>query len=190
MTARTHDAFSIAALITVAAFYPSESINLTTLVAAFMGANIGALIPDMDTEGNRLWDLLPAGDNLGKVFRRVFYKHRTISHSAIGFILFYKVFDYIFIKILNPEFIDPKIVVASIMIGILSHLLADSFTEEGVPLLYPIKFNFGFPPIKRMRIKTGKWFEKFVVYPAVWIYLIWFINLNQEILLGVLKLSV
>jgi inner membrane protein len=190
MTARTHDAFALASLVTVAYFFPPDSMNLTTSIVAIIGANIGALIPDMDSQGNRLWDLLPAGDNLGKIFRRVFYKHRTISHSILGMVIFYMVLEFVLSKILNPEFIDPKIILYSVMIGIVSHLLADSLTEEGVPLLYPIKFNFGFPPIKKMRIKTGKWFEKFVVYPAIWIYLVWFIKTNQEQMLEILKSAV
>ena len=73
MTARTHDAFAFASLVTVAAFIPPASLNLLTLFAAIVGNIVGALISDMDQAGNRLWDLLPAGDTIGKIFRRVFY---------------------------------------------------------------------------------------------------------------------
>jgi len=48
MTSRTHDAFAFASLITVAAFFPPEKLNVATLVISVIGADIGALIPDMD----------------------------------------------------------------------------------------------------------------------------------------------
>ncbi len=187
MTARTHDAFAFASLMTAAAFFPPQNLNLATLVVSIIGADIGALIPDMDGAGNRLWDLLPAGDSLGKILRRVFYKHRTLTHSIIGVLTIYKLLEWVLVRVLNATFLDEKIILASIMIGYLSHLLADSLTEEGVPLLFPLKINFGIPPIKSWRIKTGKWFENFVVYPSVWIYVIWFIQKHQEGLLQLFR---
>lgn len=188
MTARTHDAFAFASLVTVAAFYPPESLNLITLVGAVVAADVGALIPDLDTAGNRLWDLLPAGRTTGKVLRRIFYKHRTITHSFLGVYLIYNFFDWIFPKFLNPSFVDPQIILISVMIGYLSHLLADSLTEEGLPLLFPLRISFGFPPIKKIRIKTGRWFENFVVYPGVWIYVIWFIHFKKDLFTQILRL--
>ena len=61
------------------------------------------------------------------------------------------------------------------MIGVASHLLMDSLTKEGVPWLLPIPVKFGFPPLRRLRITTGKWVEHFIVLPlliglAVWMF--------------------
>ncbi|KKQ43248.1 MAG: Membrane protein containing DUF457, transmembrane [Microgenomates group bacterium GW2011_GWC1_37_8] len=187
MTSRTHDAFAFASLVTVATFFPPESLKLTTLVVSVIAADIGALLPDIDQAGNRLWEMLPSGHNLGRIFRRIFYKHRTLTHSLIGVLGIYKLLEWLLPKFLNSGFIDINIVIASIMIGYLSHLLADSFTEEGLPLLFPINISFGMPPLRRMRIKTGRWFENFVVYPAVWIYLVWFITENKDILLKIFR---
>ncbi|KKQ75245.1 hypothetical protein A2715_04280 [Candidatus Woesebacteria bacterium RIFCSPHIGHO2_01_FULL_39_32] len=189
MTARTHDAFAFACLVTVAAFFPPQNLNLATLVVSVIGADIGALIPDMDGAGNRLWDLLPAGHNMGKILRRIFYKHRTLTHSIIGIVAIYKILEWVLFKYLNSTFLDPGIILASIMIGYLSHILADALTEEGVPLLFPLSINFGLPPIKKWRIKTGKWFENFVVYPGVWIYLIWFVQIHQSELIQIFRLT-
>jgi len=188
MTSRTHDAFAFASLVTVAAFFPPESLKLTTLIVSVIGADVGALLPDLDQAGNRLWDILPSGDNIGRIFRRIFYKHRTITHSIIGVFGIYKLLEWLLPKILNSSFIDPGIVLASIMIGYISHLVSDSFTEDGLPLLFPIDITIGIPPIKKLRIKTGKWFENFVFYPAIWVYLVWFIHTNQEKLLTVINL--
>ncbi|OGM22314.1 hypothetical protein A2863_04210 [Candidatus Woesebacteria bacterium RIFCSPHIGHO2_01_FULL_38_9b] len=187
MTSRTHDAFAFASLVTVATFFPPESLKLTTLVVSVIAADIGALLPDIDQAGNRLWEMLPSGHNLGRIFRRIFYRHRTLTHSFIGVFGIYKLLEWLLPKFLNSGFIDINIVIASIMIGYLSHLLADSLTEEGLPLLFPINISFGIPPIRKMRIKTGRWFENFVVYPAVWIYLVWFITENKDILLKIFR---
>ncbi len=188
MTARTHDAFALASLVTVAVIFPPETINLMTLVASVIGADIGALIPDMDQAGSRLWDLLPSGNNMGKIFRRIFYKHRTLSHSLIGTYLMYKLLEWLLPHIINAAFIDPRILTLSIMVGYVSHLLADSLTEEGLPLLFPINLSFGIPPIRKFRIKTGRWFENIVVFPAIWIYLFLLIQNRKDILLQILKM--
>ncbi|OGM28923.1 hypothetical protein A2962_00260 [Candidatus Woesebacteria bacterium RIFCSPLOWO2_01_FULL_39_61] len=188
MTARTHDAFAFASLVTAVAYYPPTTLNLYTLFAALIGNIIGALIPDMDSAGNRLWDLLPGGDGLGKFARRVFYKHRTITHSLVGLYLTYRLLDWGLPKIFNSNFIDPKLLMISIMIGYISHLFADSLTEEGVPLFFPINFNFGIPPIKKVRIKTGGWFENLVILPGVGIYLVWFITTHREVLIRIFAL--
>ena len=189
MTARTHDAFAFASLIAVAAFYPPTSLNFLTLVIAVIANNIGALIPDMDSAGNRLWDLLPLGDHLAKIFRRIFYKHRTISHSILGVVVIYLFLSWLFPMILNPEFLDPFVVLAAIMIGYVSHIFADGLTKEGVPLLFPFKLNFGLPPAKSMRIKTGGKIEKYIVYPGILVILLLFIYMNQDKLADIILLT-
>ncbi len=72
MTSRTHDIFAFASLITVAANYPPLTLNAATLVTSLIGSVIGSLLPDIDQATNRLWDLLPAGNSLGKVFRKLY----------------------------------------------------------------------------------------------------------------------
>jgi inner membrane protein len=188
MTARTHDAFAFASLITVATFFPPENLNLMTLFSSVIAADVGALIPDMDQAGSRLWDLLPIGDSLGKVFRRVFYKHRTLSHSILGLFVIFKGLEWLLPKFLNPSFIDPTLILYSIMIGYVSHLLADSLTKDGLPLFFPFKFQIGIPPISAFRITTGGWIERFIVLPSVAVYLIWFIWINQARLIDIIHL--
>ena len=188
MTARTHDGFAFASLLTIATLYPPASLNLLTVGASIIGNIIGALIPDMDQAGNRLWDLLPGGDSLGKIFRQIFYKHRTITHSLLGVFLIYKGLNWLLPKFLNASFIDPQMIFISIMIGYLSHLLADAFTKEGLPLLFPIPINFGLPPIAVLRITTDSWVETYIVQPGIGIYLIWFITTHQSQVLSLIQL--
>lgn len=187
MTSRTHDAFAFATLVTVAALFPPHGISLQTMIAAILAADMGGLIPDMDTAGNRLWELLPQGTKLAKVLRKIFYKHRTLTHSLIGVYGLYRFFDWVLPKILNTTFFDVDIILWSLMIGIGSHILSDSFTEEGVPLLFPFRIAFGIPPIRSWRIKTGQWFETFVVFPAIGVYVIWLVYKNEATFLSLLR---
>src|SRR5262245_7194056 len=110
MTARTHDMFALAGLVTAAAMYPPATLNMPTLVSCLIANVVGSLLPDMDQASNRLWDLFPAGNMVGKIFRRAFIGHRTISHSLLGFFLFFKFFEFVLPKILNLSYIDVRLV--------------------------------------------------------------------------------
>ncbi|OGD05975.1 hypothetical protein A3H89_00655 [Candidatus Amesbacteria bacterium RIFCSPLOWO2_02_FULL_48_11] len=188
MTARTHDLFAFASLVTVSAYYPPDSLNLATLFAALVGCVIGSLIPDMDQATNRLWDLVPGGDYAGRVFRPLFLGHRNLSHSLLGTYLIYQLLNWLLPRFLNSVFIDPQIVLSAVMVGFVSHLLADGLTEEGLPLFFPFKLKIGFPPISSWRITTGRWFEKLVVFPGLVLYLFFFARSNQDQLVRILKL--
>jgi inner membrane protein len=187
MTAKTHNAFAVASLVTAAFIYPPQTLNILTFAGAIIAANVGALIPDMDGAGNRLWDLFPAGKTSGRFLRRIFYKHRTITHSFIGMYLIFRGLEWLIPRFLNPEFVDPTIILWSVMVGYASHLISDSLTEEGLLLLFPLNLTFGLPPIRSWRIKTGQWFENFVVYPAVWAYVVWFIHSNSTFFTSLIR---
>lgn len=172
MTSRTHDLFAFASLLTFTAYYPPKSLNITTIFTSLISNIVGALLPDLDQASNRLWDLLPAGNFIGRILRRLFLSHRTISHSLLGVYLVHRLLLFLLPKIFNPQFVDIKIIYFSVIIGFISHVSLDSFTEEGIPLFFPLKYKIGFPPIKSWRIKTGKWFERYVIFPGILVYLI------------------
>lgn len=188
MTARTHDLIAFASLISVAAYFPPGELNITTGFAALVGNVVGALAPDLDQATNRLWDLLPVGNFFGNIFRNLMLHHRTISHSILGGFIFYKLLVFITPKLLNPAFVSADIVIASIMIGFISHIAADAVTKEGVPLFFPLPFKIGIPPFAALRITTGKFFEKFVVFPGILAYIVWLVANKKEELLSLVKL--
>jgi inner membrane protein len=188
MTAATHDLVAFAALITSAALFPPQSLNTTTAFVCLVSCVVGALIPDLDQATNRLWDLLPAGNFIGKIFRNLFLHHRTLSHSILGIYLFHLLFTFVLPKILNPSMVDISLVYYSLMIGLISHIAGDMLTKEGVPFLFPFSFKIGFPPIKALRITTGKFFEKFIILPSLTVYIIWFVISKKEIFLNLMSL--
>jgi len=170
---RTHEVYAFGALLTVVMYLGPSEINGVTILAVMVANLVGALLPDIDQATNRLWDMLPGGNLIGKILKNLFLSHRTITHSIVGVVLVYKGLGWLVPKILNPEFVNIDLVIMAVMIGYLSHLVMDGLTEEGLPLLFPIKKKFGFPPIRSWRIKTGKWFENWVIFPLGIVYLIW-----------------
>jgi len=63
--------------------------------------------------------------------------------------------------------VDIHLVWLAFVIGLISHLIMDSFTKEGVPWLLPIPIKLGIPPIKALRVTTGKVLENFVIFPGL-----------------------
>ena len=72
------------------------------------------------------------------------------------------------------------------MIGMLSNLVMDTITKEGVPWLLPLPFRIGFPPFKDLRITTGHFAEKFVVFPLLIVFNIVMYFMNYDKMLSVL----
>ena len=134
---------------------------------------LGASVPDLDTPTGGLWEKVPAGSVIGRLVHPIFIGgHRHLSHSFIGMGIFVWLFGLLLnILPLNSEFLilNSTNIFAAFILGYSSHLFADSLTEEGVPLLFPIDYHFGIPPnpFEKVRIKTGQWFENLVVYPIV-----------------------
>lgn len=188
MTARTHDLIAFGSLLTVTVLYPPASLNVSTLIVCLVGNTVGALIPDMDQATNKLWDLLPGGNFTGSLFRKIMLSHRTISHSILGVFIAYKLLWFLLPMILNPNHIHINLVVLSVMIGIISHVAADSLTKEGVPLFFPLTLKIGFPPFAFLRITTGKFVEKFVFFPAVLVYIFWLTASKKDIFVSILRL--
>ena len=90
MTGRTHDAIGFSVLVVAASYYPPSSLTIYTLFGALVGNVVGSYLPDIDQATNRLWDMMPLGEVTGRVFRNLFLKHRTITHSLLGLFIFYK----------------------------------------------------------------------------------------------------
>lgn len=168
MTARTHDLGAITALGLVLLVSPLQSITLATGIAAIFANQIGGIIPDIDQPTAPFWRNLPTGSFVGKIVDKMLGGHRFISHSLLGL----AIFGFLAITLLN--FLHPIIVDINVglvwyafMIGMLSHLIMDSLTKEGVPWFLPLPVKLGLPPDKNFRITTGKNIERLVVFPLL-----------------------
>lgn len=168
MTARTHDtaAFTgFAVLLLVAA---PAGMQFSTLAAALLANQLGGIAPDIDQPTAPFWRNLPDGRFFGRLFSRLTGGHRFLSHSLLGVALFGWL-AYALLQALHPAMphVDVQFVWAAFVVGYISHLVLDSFTKEGVPWLLPLPFKFGLPPVRALRITTGKFGEFFVVLPLL-----------------------
>lgn len=188
MTARTHDAAAITVLlVAVLFFYTPESLRLSTLLLAVFANQLGGIAPDIDQPTAPLWRNLPEGHFVGKAFGKLLGGHRFISHSLLGLALFGWL-SYLLLNFLHPimPHVDSTLVWYAFLIGYASHLVMDTITKEGVPWLLPIPVKFGFPPLKRLRITTGKWVETCVVLPSLLIFDTWLCWGHYHSLVGLL----
>lgn len=169
MTYKTH--LSTGLLFSSIVFLLIYKIELSPILVLILiiSTVLGSSAPDLDTPTGELWDKIPCGSIISRIVNPVFIGgHRHLSHSIIGLGIFTGLF-YLLIKSIPyiPIIHNSEFIILAYLIGHLSHLFADMFTEAGVPLLFPFDFHFGIPPIEKMRIKTGRWFENLVIYPAV-----------------------
>jgi inner membrane protein len=188
MTGRTHDLAAITLLAATLTALPLGPTTLSTLIAAFFANQIGGIFPDIDQPTAPLWRNLPVGSIFGKVFGKLSGGHRFITHSLLGVGLAGCGVHWllVFLHPLVPS-VDIYIVWWAFMIGVASHLVMDSFTREGVPWLLPLPHSFGFPPIRRLRIVTGKKFESIVVFPTLIAINIWLCATHYRDIIGYLR---
>jgi len=185
MLARTHDLAAITALAAVATVVSVPEMTLSTLLIALLANQIGGIAPDIDQPTAPFWRNLPVGHILGKVVDRFLGGHRFLSHSLLGVALFAFLTKLLlaFIHPLMPK-VDNQIVWWAFVIGMLSHLVMDTITKEGVPWLLPIPFKFGVPPTKALRITTGHVVEKAVIFPVLLATDIWLVHTNYPAILA------
>ncbi len=183
MTARTHDLAAITALGIVVLTQPIQTMTLGTALLAILANQIGGIAPDIDQPTAPFWRNLPIGGTLGKVFDKMLGGHRFITHSLLGVALL-GLLSHLLLQFLHPimPHVNIQLVWWAFIIGMLSHLVMDTFTKEGVPWLLPLPVKFGLPPFKSMRITTGKGVEK-VLFLALVSFDVWFCASHYQALL-------
>lgn len=168
MTARTHDLAAITALGIVVLAQPLRTVTLATAIIAVFANLVGGVTPDIDQPTAPLWRNLPIGKYFGRLFDDLSGGHRFLTHSILGLALFGFLAHWLLI-FLHPimHSVDIRLVWWAFMIGMVSHLVMDTLTKEGVPWLLPIPIKIGLPPLKAFRITTGKAVETWIVFPLL-----------------------
>ncbi|HSX53297.1 MAG TPA: metal-dependent hydrolase [Patescibacteria group bacterium] len=186
MTARTHDLAAFTALGIVAITTLNIQITLGTALIAVLANQLGGIAPDIDQPTAPFWRNLPVGGYFGKVIDKMLGGHRFLSHSIIGAAGF-GFLGWFILKFLHPimPHVNIGIVWWAFMIGLLSHLVMDTFTKEGVPWLLPIPVKLGLPPVKSLRITTGKNVEK-ALFIAILAFDVWYCSSHYAELLTLL----
>jgi len=181
MTGKTHWTLGLASGLTVFLSASAPEYSPATLAVAMTGSYLFSLIPDLDQEASSFWSSIPYGRVAGKIVDPI-VKHRNISHSILGL----AIFGFLLRLLIQsfPEYwgLNIELVFWIAIVAYSSHLLADMFTVEGIPLFYPYKRAVGLPPkpFEGIRIISGQWFENLIIYPIINVYLILFLYLNLD----------
>lgn len=181
MTSRTHDLAAFTALSLVVVLHPLRTITLSTALISILANQIGGIAPDIDQPTAPFWRNLPIGGVFGRIIDKLLGGHRFITHSLLGLALF-AVLSKLLLNFLHPVLphTDINVVWVAFLIGMVSHLIMDTFTKEGVPWLLPLPIKFGFPPIKKLRVTTGKKIETLIIFPGMLIVDIWYASYHYQ----------
>ncbi|ATR20094.1 putative membrane-bound metal-dependent hydrolase [Roseomonas mucosa] len=141
MMAGSHIALGAAAWLVAA-----PKFGLPAVDAASLGlAVLGALLPDIDHPKSWVGKRTrPVSNVIGWIFG-----HRGITHSALAVAA-------CFVLLLQTDL--PRWVMAPLLVGYLSHLVADLLTPGGLRLAWPMKGTWSLP-----LCRTGSAFEPLVV---------------------------
>jgi inner membrane protein len=187
MTGRTHDLAAFTALTAYSAYLSVPIMSLATAATAVGAVLLGGLAPDLDKPTADFWEKIPAGSLIGRLIKPLIGGHRLISHSAVGVVIVGFLLRYLLGYLGTVLLTNMRVVFWSFMIGYLSHLVADSFTKEGIPLFFPIPWKFGLPPFKALRITTGGIFEKAVVFPGLLLLTGYIVYTRYTVFLEIIK---
>jgi inner membrane protein len=183
MTARTHDTAALALLLLITLLDPPAQMTAATALTALIANQLGGIAPDIDQPTAPLWRNLPVGRYAGRVFGALVGGHRFLCHSLLGLAVF-AVGAKLLLDLLQPILppIDVGFVWLAFIIGVVSHLIMDTLTKEGVPWLLPLPFKFGFPPVRAWRVTTGKKVELLVVLPLLVASIVWLCSVQSDTL--------
>lgn len=130
MTGKTHLVGGVASALIVAS---TTSYDPTTLVVS--GA-VGGLLPDICHSGSKIGRKLPV---LSRVINLIF-GHRTFTHSLLFLLI---------IWILSETFLPGEAITIGILTGMISHLILDAATKNGIKLFYPASLTIRLPVATR-----------------------------------------
>lgn len=169
MTGKTHRLFGLTAAGAAYLVWTQPHYAPATLAAVLVASHFGSLIPDIDSAAADIWDSVPLGSAVGPVASRFALGHRGLTHSLLGVMIFGGLLWWLTQQIPAYWGIETPWVWTAFMIGYILHLIADALTEQGIPLLWPNKGMYGFPPkpLHDLRIITGGWFENLLIFPAL-----------------------
>ncbi len=148
MTAPTHIAFG---LLTVAGSFSLFSLPLHRNLPAVACAILGSVLPDIDSPNSYIGRVLPYASI--PIERQ--WGHRTITHSLLCMLALS--------VLIWPLLVWQPACHIALLLGYMSHIVADCATKSGVPLFYPHPAACVFPGSAKYRIKTGSMGENYLL---------------------------
>lgn len=164
MSGTTHQMVALLAAFWVLVWYP-VSVGPYTGTIAVIAVMVGALTPDLDQPTANIWRRLLGSRALGSIFQRFSGGHRHLTHSIVGIIGLGFLSHWLLTNLLNPHILPAaEVVWIAYMIGYISHPMADTLTDQGVPWLWPLPWQIKIPPgSKAVRVTTDSIVEVVLV---------------------------
>lgn len=135
--------------------------NVETAVASASIAGLAALLPDIDSPQSKLGRLVPV---IPRVLS-ITVGHRGLLHSLVG-ALAMSLLMTVLIRIWYDQ--SFWVLLPLVLVGYVSHILIDSLTNSGCPLLYPLPFHLKVP-----LFSTGSFAERLIAFPAMLFLFMW-----------------
>lgn len=186
--ASTHQLVALLAAFWVLTQYPT-SVGPIVGTLAIIAVMVGALTPDLDQPTANMWRRVLGARALGNVFQSFSGGHRHLTHSLIGIFAIGYAFRWGIHHFLRPEFVDEALVIwRAYMIGYISHPIADTLTDLGVPWLWPLPIQIKVPPgPEELRVTTDSLVERLVVRGGVIISLVLLIRAHWHIFVNLFR---
>ena len=113
------------------ASFDVKSISIASLI--MVGSVIGSSIPDIDKRGSHISKKLGIVSAFASMTG-----HRKFFHSPIFIIIFSGILNYLALYLDGVYQSLYYTFIIGLTFGMISHLIVDSMTVTGIPLLYPI----------------------------------------------------
>lgn len=171
MTGKTHQAVALAAVTVGIVVTHPPVLGVVGTLLLLAATTLGALTPDIDHPSSRLWRQFPASSVVSSIARQLLGGHRNMTHSLL-FAYFLLRYTHGIVAVVRPEFtLMAETVWRAYIVGFLSHLVADTMTDRGVPWLWPLPWHVGIPPgPDALRITTGSTVERRLLLPALSVF--------------------
>lgn len=168
MLGLTHQMVALLAALWLLIQYP-VSLGVTAGLLSLVAVMLGALTPDLDQPTADIWDRMLGGRLVHRLFTIFSGGHRHFTHSLLGIVTIGTATHYLLTHLITPAYIPAALIIwKAFMIGYVSHSLADTLTDQGVPWLWPLPWNIKIPPGSRMlRVTTGSLVERFFFRAAL-----------------------
>lgn len=167
MLGKTHLVSSEAIALTAVNYYSKTNhvtvpILITTLIFASVG--LGSLLPDIDSRNSELNKTTVFGFFYNHFFINV--KHRGFTHTI------WNVFLFMYISLLlESHYFYVAVCVFGISIGMLIHIIEDSWSANRVDIWYPFVLKHNTKHSHLFHYKVGGFTEK-SMYVLFWVLLV------------------
>lgn len=182
MMSSTHQLIALLAAVWILTQSPVAA-GTVVGVLAIAAVMIGALTPDLDQPTANIWRRMLGGRALGNVFQSFSGGHRHLTHSLIGIFAVGWGLRWGINHFLRPEFFDQALIIwRAYMIGYISHPIADTLTDNGVPWLWPLHLQVKIPPgPPALRVTTDSLVERLLIRGGVIISLVLLLRSHWDV---------